>query len=253
MAPLWLSVPIAVALAAVHLVAGRLPLGRAVPRRIWLSAAGGVSVSYVFVHLLPEIATRQAQVAGGAAAGGMAQTLADERLLFLAALAGFVVFFGLEGLARSRTQSSGSESTDTQQTSESSLGVFWLHVGSFAAYNGLVGYLLVHREETGTASLVLFATAMGLHFLVNDFGLADHHQADYSGVARWLLAAAVLAGFTVGLGTALTHETISLLFAFLSGAIVLNVIKEELPPDRESRFWAFAAGVVGYTLVLLLV
>jgi hypothetical protein len=49
------------------------------------------------------------------------------------------------------------------------------------------------------------------------------------------------------------HLAVSLLLAFLAGAIVLNVIKEELPAERESRFWAFGVGVVGYTVVLLLV
>jgi len=31
------------------------------------------------------------------------------------------------------------------------------------------------------------------------------------------------------------------------------VIKEELPSDRESRFWAFAGGAAGYAALLLFV
>jgi len=35
-----------------------------VPRSRWLSAAGGVSVAYVFMHLLPELAEGQAAIEG---------------------------------------------------------------------------------------------------------------------------------------------------------------------------------------------
>lgn len=42
-----------------------------------------------------------------------------------------------------------------------------------------------------------------------------------------------------------------MLFAFLAGSVVLNVIKEELPSERRSRFASFAAGVLGYSVVLL--
>ncbi len=46
----------ALGLAAVHLFAQRMRFIALVPRSRWLSAAGGVSVAYVFVHVLPELA-----------------------------------------------------------------------------------------------------------------------------------------------------------------------------------------------------
>lgn len=39
--------------------------------------------------------------------------------------------------------------------------------------------------------------------------------------------------------------------AFLSGGVILNVLKEELPEERASRFWAFALGGVAYAVILL--
>ena len=33
--------------------------------------------------------------------------------------------------------------------------------------------------------------------------------------------------------------------------VVLNVLKEELPQERQSRFWAFALGLVVYGGLLL--
>jgi hypothetical protein len=34
--------------------------------------------------------------------------------------------------------------------------------------------------------------------------------------------------------------------------VVLTVLREELPEDRESRFYAFAAGTAGDTALLLI-
>ena len=44
---------------------------------------------------------------------------------------------------------------------------------------------------------------------------------------------------------------LAVLFAFLGGGVILNVIKEELPQEQESLFWAFALGASLYTALLL--
>lgn len=88
---------------------------------------------------------------------------------------------------------------------------------------------------------------------MNDYGLRELHQQDYDRVGRWVLAGAVIVGWLIGLLTELPETLIAAAFSFLAGSIVLNVLKEELPEERESRFWAFALGAAGYTLLLLLI
>lgn len=236
MVTLVLPVVLAVALAAVHVFAGRLRFLDVVPRSRWLSGAGGVSIAYVFVHVLPELASRAAAVSDLFVAGFL------EHHVYLVALVGFAAFYGLERFAAESGTGPGE-----------SAGVFWIHVGSFAAYNALIGYLLLHREEPGVRSLVLFAVAMGLHFVVNDFGLRRHHRGAYDRRGRWLLAGAVLVGVALGSAVEVGDAALGVLFAFLAGGVVLNVIKEELPEERESRFGAFALGAAAYTAVLLIV
>lgn len=237
-----LLVPVlALALALVHLFAGHLHF-RAVPRSYWLSGAGGVSVAYVFVHVLPELGERQHDFAGDAV-GFL------EHHVYLLALVGFAAFYGLEQLA----QQSRSPETVGGAATETSAGVFWIHVGSFTVYNALVGYLLVHREEGGLTGLVFFVVAMALHFVVNDHGLRVHHREAYDHVGRWVLSGGVLAGSAVGLATTVEEALVSALFALLAGGIILNVVKEELPEERQSNFWAFGGGATVYAVVLLLV
>lgn len=229
----------AIGLAIVHLIAGKLRFLDVVPRSRWLSMAGGVSVAYVFVHLLPEIGAAATTIdRSGTALSSV------ESHVYLVVLAGFVSFYGLERFVRTAIpdDDSGERAVDE---------VFWIHTGSFAAYNALVGYLLVHREEPGAVSLTLFFVAMALHFLVNDFGLHLHHGRTYHRYGRWILASAVFLGLAIGYVTRVSEILLALLFAFLAGGIILNVIKEELPSERRSRFRAFAVGVTGYTVLLL--
>ncbi len=51
----------------------------------------------------------------------------------------------------------------------------------------------------------------------------------------------------------MSRAGIAALTAFLGGGVVLNVLKEEVPSERQSRFWAFAPGAVGYAALLLTV
>lgn len=233
----------AIALALIHIFAGKLRFLEETPRSIWLSFASGVSVSYVFVHVLPELSKAQETVTKA-----VGEALAFlEHHVYLLALLGLAVFYGLERLAilsRQRNQKAGKGDV-------TEIEVFWLHVVSFALYNALIGYLLLHREEPGVLSLFFFFLAMALHFVVNDFGLRENHKHVYHKLGRWILAAAIVVGWAMGVGSELSPAAIALLFAFLAGGVILNVLKEELPEERQSRFWAFALGAGIYTVLLL--
>ncbi|QDU80759.1 ZIP Zinc transporter [Polystyrenella longa] len=228
----------AIVLAAIHLCAGKLRFLDAMRRSQWLSIAGGVAVAYAIVHLMPELQKHHEVLRKTTADKGY--NLIAEHLLWLLVLTGLVVFYGLDKAAiRSKRQS--------QETSNQ---VFWLHIVSYAIYNALLGYLLV-REDRGLQSLVLYLIGIGLHFLVNDHGLRQHHKERYSQVARWVLSAAILVGWVVGVSTKLHEALTASVMAFLAGGILLNTFKEELPEERKSRFWAFALGAGGYAIILV--
>lgn len=71
----------------------------------------------------------------------------------------------------SRAEERGKQGEDRPES-----GVFWLHIGSFAVYNALIGYLLLHREQSGLWSLAIYTVAMALHFVTNDFEAAPGLQ-----------------------------------------------------------------------------
>lgn len=234
----------AFALALTHVFAVRLRFLRGVPRNRWLSGAGGISVAYVFMHLLPELA--RAQERFDAAGGPVLEAI--EKHVYVVALLGLTLYYGLDRLAlESRRRRAGRAGID-----ETTGGVFWVHVASFSLYNVLIGYLLVHREEPTPRALVFFIVVMALHFLVTDFSLWEHHKDRYTRAGRWILAAAVVGGWFAGRVTDVSELFVASMTAFLAGGIVLNVLKEEVPEERGSRFGAFAVGVAAYAALLLL-
>jgi hypothetical protein len=244
---LWLDMTSATLLAVlgltiVHLFAGQLKFLEGTPRNIWLSVAGGISVAYVFLHLLPELAEGQVTISK-AVSGALA--LLDQHA-YLMALGGLIVFYGLERVAReahSGHKASSSEDTPGPR-------IFWLHIISFGIYNALIGYLLVNGFDT-LRSLSFFFIAMALHFVVTDFGLRSQFKQTYHRVGRWLLSGAIVVGALVGWTFEIPKVATSALVAVLAGGVILNVLKEELPAERRSRFMPFLVGAVAYAALLL--
>ncbi|WP_414549393.1 hypothetical protein [Anabaena sp. CCY 0017] len=233
---------LAIALASIHLFSGKLRSLKKILHSRYISFGSGVSVAYVFIHILPELS--QAQVTFQSSVNILNFL---EHHIYLVALLGLTVFYGLERFARTARQ----RPQKIANTDVTYLDFFWIHIGAFAIYNLLIGYLLVHREESGIQSLFSFSLAMALHFMVNDHALREHHQKIYDKMGRWLLAIAIIIGWFIGISTKIHQAVVAVLFAFLAGGIVLNVLKEELPEVRKSCFWSFAFGTLSYAIILL--
>ena len=296
----------ALLLVLVHTFAHRLKFLEGTPRSRWLSAAGGISLAYVFLHLLPELAEGQALLAEE----GLGLGLVEFEIYGLA-LIGLLAFYGIERAVQTHNELGRGEIG----AAEAGRGggavapehpTFWLHLATFALYNLIVGYLLLHRgsdegghgeardevetageaaavaagdagglgegsvDEGGLAEggaaiteapalaagegdlsvLLTFATAMALHFLVTDYGLREDFREGWMQRGRWALSAAVLVGWALGALVALPELVILGAIALLGGGVILNVLKEELPEERQSRFGALVAGAAGYTALL---
>ncbi len=92
---------------------------------------------------------------------------------------------------------------------------------------------------------------MGLHFVVIDFGLLNYYRRAYGSFGLRVFGAADLSGWAIGLTEEIFKATLAPLLAFLAGGVSLNLVKEEVPEERGSRFWASAVGVSTYAVLLL--
>jgi zinc transporter ZupT len=232
-------------LVLIHTQGYRLRFLDVIPRSRLLSMAGGMSVAYIFLRILPDLGRSQAMVGYE-----VQEALKIPRhSIYLVALLGLVVFYGLQRLTvRSRRQRDPKHGE-----ADPSPTVFWVSMASYSIINFAVGYLLFQREVQGlgTLNLTLFFVAMSLWFVVNDYGLRHEHRERYRSVGRWVLSGVVVLGWLAGVVAPVPQAVLSLVLAFVAGGVILNVLKEELPEERESRFWAFALGAAGYAALLL--
>ena len=205
-------------MAAVHLLAGALRFLDGIPRSRWLSAAGGVSVAYVCLHLLPEL-DEGSEVAP----------------VYEWVLAGLTVFYVLERSA----------SLAGEEGSSRGGRLFWVSISGYAVYNAMIGYTVNRRSD-----VIWYVLAMTVHFIVNDHGLRERYRRPYDAGGRWLLAGAVLAGGAAAHFTEVPEPIFASMLAFIGGGVILNVFKEELPGERESRLLPFLLGAAGFAALL---
>lgn len=120
----------------------------------------------------------------------------------------------------------------------------------FAVMNAIIGYLLI-EQHTALASLALFFTAIALKFVVSDYSLHQVHQANYDRVGKWIVIAALVSGWLMGLLTTVHPIVIGVVRGFLAGGVILNVLKEELSAERKAKYWPFLLGAILYGSLLL--
>jgi hypothetical protein len=207
--------------------------------RTWISIAGGVSVSTVFIDLLPEISDRQVRFSAGPHRD---TALFPEQAIYIAALLGFVLFYGLEYLLAALPSADG----------EPSRIFLSLRITAFAGYSSLIAYLLVHNDWDGLPSLTLYTLAMAFHFLLVDHSLVEH-DGSYESRGRWILALAVMVGWCAGTLTSIPEQWLARIIGFISGGVIMNTLVVELPEGRGGRFWPFVIAAAVYTFVLIAV
>jgi hypothetical protein len=214
----------------------RIPLPGA-PQRVLSAAASGVSVAYVFVRALPEMSEAQDVFTRVTFEHGLPF---PELRVYTAALIGFLLFYGLENMVL-RSGARGEPGARL---------AYRLRLAGFAAYGGLVGYLMVHQRSLPT---LLYLIAMALHFLAVNRSLEGEYGSTYDHSGRWLLAAAILVGGFAGIFTSMSEELLATLVGLNSGGVIINSMIMELPTEKEGRFWPFCLGAIGYSLLLLLI
>ncbi len=227
------------ALAGVHAGAGTTSALRLRWQHRALSAASGVSVAYIFLDLIPALAEQQDLIDSSGFLPGL------ERHVFVLALLGLTVAFWAETAARRSLRRRREEGT----RDETGDGPYWLGMISFVIFNGAIGYVVASPGDGAVEPLWLFALAMGLHFVVNDHSLAEHHGERYGRSGRWLLVGGLLGGWVVGIlpGLEIPPATMALVVAYIAGGTILNILRHELPDtDRTADVAAFAVGAALY-------
>lgn len=237
---LWISSILCVtAIASAHWLAGKVVTRPDREQVRWASFGGGAGMAYVFVHLLPELASHGQALSQAPGMETFAPTPITEALLFLIALAGIMVTYSLDVLATHERKAG--------RVARS------LHTLNFAAISYLYAYSLPSLISTGLAYGILFTIAISAHVLLADRTMDARHPAIYRTRMRWVGTAALVLGL---LHAALLHPVddlhLAIATAFLGGGLLMAVFREELPAIDRARLGWFVAGTASMTSLLLL-
>lgn len=212
-------------------------------RRRWLAASAGVSLAYVFLDIVPELAERSHVIEEAAI-----HAINPVKRIYAITLLGMLTFVALAHLGRLKhgehEEAQGRPVADWY---------FLVHVGGFALYNVLIGVLTVSRARHSVPSLCVYVFAIALHTVMIDGLLTEIHGSSYARWGRKALGVAVLLGWVIGVTDTMSELTFSRWFAFLAGGIVITSANEEFPQGDQSRFWYFIAGAVLFATLLVLI
>ncbi len=201
------------------------------------SIGGGVSIAYVFIHLMPELAIGGIELSKEIYMEKFIVSPLIEFCLFFTSLIGLVVFFSLDIIA-----ASGDASTETN---------FKLHIIAFALINYLYAYTLPSLVTTGWEYALLFTIVLAAHIILSDRTLARSHPKLFRQKGRWV--------FTASIGLGLTHAylfhpisdlALAIATAFLGGGVLMTVFREEIPEASFVQLPWFLFGTFSMSFLL---
>jgi hypothetical protein len=222
----------------------------------WMSAVGGSSAAFVFIVLLPKLSGAHAElqnVAGSEMLGYLSSHS------FLLGLIGLLLFWSLDRivvvLVRGMVDSSGRPQGNRFSRSRGPLWqpLLYTQAMAFACYAMLVGYLVAEFPSRDYPALGLFSLAMALHIFAMSLALSHELGEAYVRFERWLLAAAMLAGWALAQLTEVPYASLALWNSLFAGMLVFFVIKSEIPSPRDGHFIPLLLGAVGYSALALVI
>ncbi|WP_280768345.1 hypothetical protein [Salipaludibacillus daqingensis] len=220
----------------IHLLTNTILPSSRIKRNKWLSFSAGVAASYVFIYILPALHEEQASFEE------ISDTLAMESELYIFGLIGMLIFFAIQNAASYYQHNKFGKGEKI---------FFWVQLSFFSLYNMLVSYIVISAEVEGVQA-AFYSVAIGMHFVAvaHDLWLKDNKR--YNRYGRLFLVLGIISGWLAGMFIQLSPFSLSVIFAFISGAMILNVMRFEVPLARDTHFTSFAIGSVSYSIIVLL-
>ena len=227
----WLGLLFIIGFIILHFSERYLNLSAKNPRSKLLSFAGGATVTYVFIYLLPELAHYNDVIKEHISSGNWLTFFED--YTYTLALVGLLVYYGLDLLV---TPTKGKKDAEPEK------GLFILHLTSFIFYNLIIGYIFAIEDFQNIWAKTLYFVALGFHFIATDHTLKEIHEEDYDKFGRWFLVTAILLGWLTGILFNLSEIFAAVGISLLAGGLLLNTFKEEIDEGKSNNFWMLTTG-----------
>jgi hypothetical protein len=213
-------------LAAVHFFNEKIQIRQEHVRIRVISFIAGISVTYVFLSLLPEVYKGYEVF---------------DRLIFISLLSGFSIAHVTEKYIYQHS---------APQTLRESLG--GVHSLAFFVYHFFIGVILVSLNKTNTIDSVLFFLPVLFYSAVGLLALERIHPKMWERPSvKLLLSLSTLAGVLFADIFLAFAAVFDLLFGFVVGAFLYIVLMDFVPRESRGRPEYFILGTLSYALIIL--
>ena len=221
-------------IAAVHIIFPLFDQLEPKRRHNIISLACGIAIGYVFLYLLPKLSDYTQIIIQKNQEGWEF----FHYRTFLIALAGLVTYLTVYW---------------SSSTHKATLSISVIYGLGFSMYNLITGYILANLPRPGPLPYLLVVMVLGLHFLGVDHQLRHWHLDFFDRLLRWILAAALLSGWVAGVAIYLPPAVLMYGISFFAGAIIINVMTEEIPELEEGGYLFFLLGILLFIMAAMIV
>lgn len=221
----WEILMVALILGAAHLISPRLYGLRKDSARLARQEAfgGGLSVAYVFLHLIPSL--------------DAFQDVVGQRIYFVALL-GFVAVYALD--------------IRFQPPRHHHPTKYHAYLAVFFLYNGLLVFTLGLNLPSTPILTLVFAVSLAIDVLNTDLEMQTDYGSRFEKSGRWLLLAGVVIGYAMTLIRHPIPVVVDIVTAALAGFLMFQTYNGLLPASRNKNFRAFVAGLATFFVLHLL-
>jgi hypothetical protein len=163
---------------------------------------------------------------------------------------GFLLFFSLECIAIGGFKPAKIGSDKKQR---SNVTVYYVHLASLVLLQFIISFSLLFEYQYSFVGGVLFTFAVSLHLLASDNALEETYPNQHGRNGRYIAAAIPLLGVVLSIIFPEKILEASVLLAFISGAILYQSIRSEIPTvHRKSSLALFLVGALFYAAILII-
>jgi hypothetical protein len=209
-----------------------------------LSLFSGITAAFVFLDLLPSLQQSNQSLAQLSNSEFVA---VYEDAIFLVVFLGFLLFFSLECIAvtrRKQAKATGGQSADTS--------VYFVHYASTIFLQFIISFSLLFEYQYSVIGGMLFVFAVSLHLLASDNALEETYPNRHGRNGRYFATVTPILGVALSVVFPERMLEASVLLAFVSGAILYQSIRSEIPTvNRKSSLALFLLGALFYAAILI--
>ncbi|SNQ59774.1 hypothetical protein [Candidatus Methanoperedens nitratireducens] len=216
-----------------------------------VSFSGGIAAAYVFFDLLPTI-QKAGEHLNLLLRNYLGQLFISEVAIFGVAFMGFLVFFISEHAAVHSRRRAAVDTGQHMDSVAAPKGVFVIHFSILALVSLLIAYNLRFEVRSSLIGALLFSIALILHFFGTDRTMEIHYHSMFEKYGRYILSIMPITGWALSIRFPERRSEAAVLLAFVAGAVLFNVIKDEVPGTEKGEPKFFVAGALIYAAVLLL-